>query len=108
MNEEKQERIKYIRALEKFATSCAKMLKRSDFEPNLFKKHIEKSCKILQKIKPIALTQPYAKNLQKFANLAINSSNKDEILKEFNQLEKLKNSKTYKKTKHKKSVIDEY
>lgn len=105
---EKQNRIRYIRALEKFAFCVAKILKKDDFEPNLFKKHIDKNYEILQKITPVTLNQPYTKNLVKFVNLAINSVDKNELLKEFNQLEKLKNSKTYKKDKHKKSLCDEY
>lgn len=41
------------------------------------------------------------KALKNFANSVIQNKNKDELLKEANLLNKLKNSKNYKKEKHK-------
>lgn len=46
------------------------------------------------------------KALENFANSVIQNKNKDELLKEANLLDKLKNSKNYKKERHKK--FDEY
>lgn len=50
------------------------------------------------------LNESHTKALENFANSVIQNKNKnkDELLKEANLLDKLKNSKNYKKEKHKK------
>lgn len=99
---DKFKRVKYIRALEKFVKSIIGILKRDEFDKDLFQDRVKKSFEILKKVEPIYLDQPYTKGLVEFVNLSLNSGDQNELLKAFNQLEKIKNSK-YKKDKHKKS-----
>ena len=98
---EKSERIKYIRALERFAKSAISILKRDDFDEGLFKIRTEKNYEVLKKVEAVYLDQPYTKALESFVQSVLANKNKDELIKEANLLEKLKNSKTYKKDKHK-------
>ncbi|WP_370445521.1 hypothetical protein [Campylobacter hominis] len=65
------------------------------------KKELKKNTQILEKVEPVLLNDPYTKALENFANSVIQNKNKDELLMEANLLDKLKNSKNYKK-KHKK------
>lgn len=65
-------------------------------------KELKKNTQILEKVEPVLLNDPYTKALENFANSVIQNKNKDELLKEANLLDKLKNSKNYKKEKHKK------
>lgn len=102
---DKFKRVKYIRALEKFVKSIIGILKRDDFDEVLFKQRVEKSFESLKKVEAVYLDQPYTKGLLEFVNLALNNNDQVELLKTFNQLEKLKNSK-YKKDKHKKSYYE--
>ncbi|MGG7073046.1 hypothetical protein U5B43_02130 [Campylobacter sp. 9BO] len=99
--EEKAKRVKYIRALEKFAKSAISALKRDDFDKSEFEKRSEKNAKILEKLEPVFLDQPYIKELENFVNQVILNGEKDELLRSANLLEKLKNQKSYKKDKHK-------
>ncbi|WP_033915749.1 hypothetical protein [Campylobacter sputorum] len=103
---DKFKRVKYIRSLEKFVKSIIGIIKRDDFDKNLFRQRVEKSFEILKKVEPVYLDQSYTKGLVEFVNLSLSSTNKDELLKSFNQLEKIKNLK-YKKEKHKKN-FNEY
>lgn len=103
---EKDKRVKYIRALDRFAKSAINILKREDFETEIFKKRVEKNLEILNKVEPVLLNEPYTKALENFVNSVVCGKSKDELLKEANLLDKLKNSKSYKKEKHKK--FDEY
>lgn len=65
-------------------------------------KELKKNTQILEKVEPVLLNDSYTKALENFANSVIQNKNKDELLKEANLLDKLKNSKNYKKEKHKK------
>ena len=105
---DKSERIKYIRALERFAKSAISILKRDDFDENLFKIRVIKNYEVLKKIQAVYLDQPYTKGLENFVKSVLANKNKDELIKEANLLEKLKNSKTYKKDKHKGKFKDEF
>lgn len=106
--QEKQDRIKYIRALERFAKSAILLLKRDDFDAEIFKIRVEKNYEILKKCRAVFLDQPYTKALENFVRNVANFGVKDELLKEANQLEKLKNQKSYKKDKHKKDFFKDY
>ena len=105
---DKSERIKYIRALERFAKSAISILKRDDFDENLFKIRVIKNYEVLKKIQAVYLDQPYTKGLENFVKSVLANKNKDELIKEANLLEKLKNSKTYKKDKHRGKFSDDY
>ena len=117
---DKFKRVKYLRALEKFAKSAinglkrekfAKSaingLKRDDFDEAEFRQRVEKNAKVIEKIEAVYLDQPYSKALENFINLLIKNAPKDELLKAANLLDKLKNQKTYKKEKHKNKFKDE-
>lgn len=99
--DEKAKRVKYIRALEKFAKSAISILKREDFNIDEFKIRVDKNAKILKKVEPVYLDSAYTKAIENFINLILVCDDKDTLLKSANQLDKLKNSKNYKKDKHK-------
>ncbi|AQW82393.1 hypothetical protein [Campylobacter pinnipediorum] len=99
--DEKAKRVKYIRALEKFAKSAISGLKRDDFNKDEFYIRIDKNIKMLEKAEAVYLDSPYTKELENFVNFVIAKQDPQELLKKANHLDKLKNSKTYKKDKHK-------
>ncbi|MCI5539494.1 MULTISPECIES: hypothetical protein [Campylobacter] len=103
---DKAKRVKYLRGLEKFAILAIKSLKRDDYDPIKFRSLIDKNAQILSKIEPVYLDQPYSKSLCEFVNLVINNDDKTTLLKAANSLDKLKNSKTYKKDKHKGQIYE--
>lgn len=99
---EKQDRIRYIRALEKFYNTVNSMLKKENFDEILFKQRVNKAYDNLQKNNFVSLYSSYTKELETFANECISFKfSKDELLSKSNALNKLKNAKSYKKDKHK-------
>lgn len=104
--DEKTKRVKYIRALERFAKSAISTLKREDFDAAQFRLRVEKNLKILSKVEPVYLDSPYTKAMEDFVNLTLANDQKEALLRSANQLEKLKNQKSYKKDKHKNSFKD--
>ncbi|PSM51679.1 hypothetical protein CBLAS_1100 [Campylobacter blaseri] len=100
--DEKSQRVKYIRALERFVKSAINLLKREDFDKELFEARVFKNLEVLKKVEPAHLDQPYTKALENFASSISLLKSKDELIKEANLLEKLKTKKSYKKEKHKK------
>ncbi len=105
---DKFKRVKYLRALEKFAKSAINGLKRDDFDETEFRQRVEKNAKVIEKVEAVYLDQPYSKALENFINLLIkNAPKKEELLKAANLLDKLKSQKTYKKEKHKNKFKDE-
>ncbi|AFL67902.1 hypothetical protein [Sulfurospirillum barnesii] len=107
---DKEARVKYIRALERFLGSCVNTLKNENFEYALFVKRAEKSLKTLQKVEAVNLDSRYTNALQNYANLVaqtIANEQKDpqevqkRLTKEANLLEKEKYQGSYKKEKHK-------
>ncbi|MBR8462722.1 hypothetical protein KDE13_06585 [Campylobacter sp. faydin G-140] len=107
MTDEKAKRVKYLRALEKFAKFAIASLKRNDFDEVTFRARVAKNADIVAKVEPVFLDQPYSKALQSFINLLIAGAKRDELLRSANALDKLKNSKNYKKDKHKNRFKDE-
>lgn len=107
VGEDKFKRVKYLRALEKFAKSAISGLKREDFDEERFRARAGKNAEILTKIEPVYLDSSYSKELEKFVNSVIAKLDRDELLSLANSLDKLRNSKTYKKDKHKKKFKDE-
>ena len=115
---EKENRVKYIRALERFLNSCTSALKNENFDFALFVKRVEKSLKVLQKVEPTRLDSPYTNGLQNYVNLVIstiqssdeesdNEAKHQRLLKEANLLDKEKNRGSYKKEKHKAQRFDD-
>lgn len=117
-NNEKELRVKYIRALERFVNSCIGILKTENFDFKLFAKRVEKNYKVLKKVEETRLDSTYTNALQNYVNLVLRTlsdESSDEqakhklLLKEVNLIEKEKNRGAYKKEKHKdKSFNDGY
>ena len=114
---DKDARVKYIRALERFLGSCVNALKNEDFDFLLFVKRAEKGLKTLQKVEPVRLDSTYTNLLQNYVTLVSNSIANLEgidieethrrLLKEANLLEKEKYRGSYKKDKHKAQGFDD-
>ena len=110
--EEKDKRVKYIRALERFVKSAIAVLKREDFDEELFKVRMQKNYQVVAKVEPVVLDSGYTKALEMFVNSVLHvlknpqDDFRQNLLKEANALEKLKNNYSYKKDKHKNSGYD--
>ncbi|HJE03109.1 hypothetical protein AAX26_01677 [Aliarcobacter thereius] len=113
---EKQERVKYIRVLEKFFTKTISLLKLENFDKELFLKRTEKNYEDFSKTKKVELYSEYYAILNGFVEKVLsylkNSSETFEeeraiLLKEANLLQKEKNKTRYKKDKHKKDRYDD-
>ncbi len=106
---EKVKRLKFIRALEKFAKSNISYLKDKNFEYETLKQRVQKSYEKLKDVEPVRLNSAYPVALQNYVNLMLKILNEEKIenfqetlLKEANLLHKEKNKTQYKKDKHKK------
>ena len=114
---EKQQRIKYIRVLEKFFTRTISLLKLDNFDKDLFKQRTKKNYEELVKTKAVELHSEYYEGLQNFINktmiyLEEHSNTFQEeratLLKDANLLQKEKNKSNYKKDKHKNQKFNDY
>jgi len=114
---EKNVRLRYTRALEKFIRSNISYLKDPEFQFDIFQKRVKRTFEILKKVEPIRLDSAYPMALENYANLLLNALEeleevekmqlKDKLLKEANLLHKEKNKTQYKKDKHKKSTFND-
>ena len=113
---EKQQRIKYIRVLEKFFTRTISLLKLDNFDKDLFKQRTKKNYEELIKTKEIELYSEYYEGIKTFINktmfyLEEHSNSFEEeraiLLKDANLLQKIKNKSNYKKDKHKKQQFND-
>ncbi len=113
--DDKALRVKHMRLLEKFLKSSATILKLENFNYDLFEKRAIKIYNLIKKLDEIRVDSAYFKSLQNFKELTINtlkneSLSKEEkrnlLLKQVNLIEKNRNKKTYKKSKHKKHIED--
>ena len=114
---ENANRLRYIRALERFHKSIISYLNNT---PSLsmegFHKKIDNALKLLNRIEEIALYKGELQDLQKLVKKIIAYKDttkkiediKDEILYASNQLDKSKNARRYKKDKHTNSKYDEW
>lgn len=108
---EKNIRLKYTRALEKFVRSNISYLKEPEFQFDIFQKRVKRTFEILKKVEPIRLDSAYPVALENYANLLLSILQelseeektliKQNLLKEANLLHKEKNKTRYKKEKHK-------
>lgn len=108
---EKNIRLKYTRALEKFIRSNISYLKEPEFQFDIFQKRVKRTFEILKKVEPIRLDSAYPVALENYANLLLSTLQelseeektlmKQNLLKEANLLHKEKNKTRYKKEKHK-------
>ena len=107
---EKQQRIKYIRVLEKFFTRTISLLKLENFDKDLFKIRTKKNYDEMIRTKEIELYSEYYEGIKFFINKTMfyleehtNSFEEERaiLLKDANLIQKEKNSSNYKKDKHK-------
>ena len=107
---EKQERIKYIRVLEKFFTRTISLLKLDNFDKDLFKQRTQKNYEELAKAKEMEIYSDYYSGVKIFIDKTMfylrehSKSFQEEraiLLKDANLLQKERNSTSYKKDKHK-------
>lgn len=113
---EKQERIRYIRVLEKFFTRTISLLRLENFEFERFKERTLKNYEDMNRVKSVALHSPYLTNLKKFIDMVLYSlehhseeykTERENLLKEANWLLKEKKKSAYKKDKHKNKRFDD-
>lgn len=114
---ENSNRLRYIRALERFHKSILSYLSNTpELSKEGFTKKIENALKVLNRVEEIALYKGELQDLQKLVQkiIAFKESEKDiedikeDILYNSNQLDKSKNARRYKKDKHANSKYDDW
>ncbi len=114
---ENANRLRYIRALQRFQKSILSYLSNSDTLDNeKYNKKIDNALKLLNRIEEVQLYKGELQDLQQLVKKMISykDSNEDienikeELLYSANQFEKSKNAKRYKKDKHSHSKYEEW
>lgn len=114
---ENSNRLRYIRAIERFHKSIISYLLNSpELKKEGYIKKIDNALKVLQRIEEVALYKGELQDLQTLVKKMISLKEsdkdiddiKDEILYSSNQLDKNKNARRYKKDKHVNSKYDEW
>ncbi|EQB34287.1 hypothetical protein M947_11660 [Sulfurimonas hongkongensis] len=114
---ENSNRLRYIRALERFHKSIISYLSNTkELTHEGFNKKIDNASKILKRVQVIDLYKGDLQDLQKLVTKIISYKDtqremdeiKSEILYSSNQLDKNKNARRYKKDKHINSKYDEW
>ena len=114
---ENSNRLRYVRALQRFHKSVLSYLSNSDeLTKEKYDKKIDNSLKLLKRVEESQLYKGELQELQTLVKKMIEYKNsdedieniKDEILYSVNQLEKSKNARRYKKDKHSKSKYDDW
>jgi hypothetical protein len=110
-------RLRYIRALERFHKSIVSYLTNTDDLTNKsLNKKLENALKLLQRTEEIALYKGELQDLQTLVKKMISYQDseedieniREELLYSSNQLDKSKNAKRYKKDKHLNSKFDDW
>ncbi len=111
------QRLRYIRALERFHKSIISyLLNTPELSQVGYDKKITNALKVLKRVDEIALYKGELQDLQKLVikMIGFKESDKDiddiksDILYASNQLDKSKNAKRYKKDKHSQSKFDDW
>ena len=111
------ERLRYIRALERFYKSIISYLSNTtDLTSKGYAKKIDNALKLLNRIEEIALYKGELQDLQKLVKKMIEYKDsqeeiediKEKILRSSNLLDKSKNARRYKKDKHANAKFDEW
>jgi len=114
---ENSNRLRYVRALERFAKSIISYLANSDnLTKERYDKKIDNALRVYNRVEEIALYKGELQDLQKLVKkmIAYKDSSEDvenikeELLYSANQLEKSKNARRYKKDKHSKAKYEEW
>jgi GTP-dependent phosphoenolpyruvate carboxykinase len=110
-------RLRYIRALERFHKSMISYLSNTqELTKESYIKKIDNAQKLLNRVEEIAIYKGEIQDLQKLVKKMINYKDsdddiqdiKDNILYNANQLDKSKNARRYKKDKHQKSKFSDW
>lgn len=111
------ERLRYIRALERFYKSIISYLSNTtDLTSKGYAKKIDNALKLLNRIEEIALYKGELQDLQKLVKKMIEYKDseediidiKEKILRSSNLLDKSKNARRYKKDKHANAKFDDW
>ncbi len=114
---EETQRLRYIRALERFYNSVISYLSRSDqLDISAYRKKIVNGNRYLDRVSAINLYQDNYNQLEKLVHKMQRYASgeddiqkiKDDLLYSANQLEKSINARRYKKDKHTKRELDEW
>jgi len=114
---ENSNRLRYVRALERFSKSIISYLGNSDeLTKERYDKKIENALRVYNRVEEIALYKGELQDLQKLVKkmIAYKESEEDienikeDILYSANQLDKSKNARRYKKDKHSKSKYEDW
>ena len=114
---ENSNRLRYIRALERFHKSIVSYLNNSDaLSKEGYSKKIDNALKLYNRVEEIALYKGDLQDLQKLVKKMIAYKESDEdienikedLLYSSNQLDKNKNARRYKKDKHSKSKYEDW
>ena len=114
---ENSNRLRYVRALERFHKSIVSYLNNSDdLTKERYDKKIDNALKVYNRVEEIALYKGDLQDLQKLVKKMIAYKESDEdidnikedILYSSNQLDKNKNARRYKKDKHSKSKYEDW
>lgn len=110
-------RLRYIRALERFKKSILSYLLNSEnLDKEKYDKKIDNALKLLNRVDEVQIYKGELQDLQQLVKKMIAYKNsgedidniKEELLYSINQLEKSKNAKRYKKDKHSHSKYEEW
>jgi len=114
---ENSNRLRYVRALERFHKSIISYLSNHDeLTKERYIKKIDNALRVYNRVEEIALYKGELQDLQKLVRkmIAYKESDmdidniKEDLLYSSNQLDKSKNAKRYKKDKHSKSKYEEW
>ena len=114
---ENSNRLRYIRALERFHKSIISyLLNTPELSMKGYVKKIDNALKVLNRIEEVDLYKGELQDLQKLVQKIISLKDsdkdiqdiKDDILYSSNQLDKSKNARRYKKDKHINSKYDDW
>jgi len=114
---ENANRLRYIRALERFHRSIISYLSNnSEVTKERYDKKIDNALKLYNRVDAVPLYKGELQELQKLVQKMIRYQGSDEPIEEIqddllyssNQLDKSKNARRYKKEKHSKSKFDEW
>ncbi len=111
------QRLRYIRALERFHKSILSyLLTTQNITTEGYCKKVQNSLKVLSRVEEIAIYKGDLQELQKLVKKIVSYQDSDKEIEEIkedilylsNQLEKTKNSRRYKKDKHSHSIYEEW
>ncbi len=114
---ENSNRLRYIRALQRFQKSILSYLSNSEeVTKEKYDKKIDNALKLLKRVEPSQLYKGELQDLENYVKKMIDFKEselsgdeiKADLLYSANQLEKSKNSKKYKKDKHSRSKFEDW